>query len=250
MRWKRDKTVRVELLTPISLHYPISSSDLSSPPSNAVKKTVGKLDTDLVFKGLAYLAIVIQAALAVYGYSKLMGYFEQFGIVTSELDLGIPTLLTYGYISAFTGTMSTVKSVPILGAFTPGLIFMSGAALIVIPVMRKAKIATIIWTCCWVGFISLMVFVAPALGLSQGADEARSGYFDITGVKAGRGFNRAHNIITDKAESLTGHLLIADTKNTYLLINDMVYKIDNASNRVVRRVLLQPKPEEASKKVP
>lgn len=250
MFWNSTKTVRVELLTPITL--PGSSSDKSptATSTNAVPVAypapVGpNARSDLAFKLINYVALGVQAALIAYGYTVLAGYYNQFGIEIGELDLGIPTLLLDGYLYAFTGAMSTVNRIPLFGQYIPGVTFIAIALPLVFLVMRGAKAQTIVFLSCWVGFVSLIAFIAPALGLQQGMNKAHVDFAEYTGQEVTTGLSNTLSLLTDKGEKLSGHLILADTKSTFLLIGKTVYKIDNATNRVMRETVLTKK--EASK---
>lgn len=248
MFWKRDKKIRVELLTPIN----ITSPGCGSPPaSKPVEAKAQGVDTDLALKLAVYFSIGLQALLIVYGYLELAAYYEQYGIGTSELDLGTPTLLLYGYAYAFAGIMSTVNIIPLVGPVIPGLVaMMIGVPFVYILMHRFTKMGDILQRGMTVGTLLLLVFILPALGVLHGIDRAKENINSDTGMDVSNGVSKEHSILTDKNEKLTGHLVVADTKSTFLLVKDTVYKIDNASNRVMRQTLLQPKPKKNSGKAP
>ncbi|WP_339525916.1 hypothetical protein [Pseudomonas sp. EL_65y_Pfl2_R96] len=48
-------------------------------------------------------------------------------------------------------------------------------------------------------------------------------------------------MITDKGEKITGQLVVADTKSSFLLVGNTLYKVDNKTNRVMRQTVLKAK---------
>lgn len=252
MFWKRDRTVRVELTTPISLvQQPQRPPPIDGASTTA--KQAKRIDADLTFKFATFFIVVLQAVLIVWGYLELAAYYEQFGIGTSELELGTPTLLVYGYSYTFSELMSTVDRVPVLGAFIPGAVFMGigAAATFLFFAMHDAKsLWGMVQRSMLVGVVLLLIFLAPTLAVRNGIERAEKNYETETGVKASYGLSREHTIVTDQKEALTGRLIVADTKSTYIQIKDAVYKIDNASNRVMRKTLLKPKIKNPSNESP
>lgn len=251
MFWKRDRTVRVELTTPIN----IVQSPPGQPPVDRVSTLAAnqakRIDADLVFKFGTFFIVLSQAFLIVWGYLELAAYYEQFGIGTTELELGTHTLLVYGYSYTFSELMGTVDAVPVLGAYIPQIVFIGiGAAVtFLFFAMHEARP---VWSTfkkgMLVGIMLLLVFLAPTRAVRNGIERAEGVYEAETGVHASYGLSREHTIVTDQKEILTGRLIVADTKSTYIQIKDAVYKIDNASNRVMRKTLLKPDVKTQSKK--
>lgn len=237
--WKRDNKVLVEILNPISINSPsISPQQIDAKATSIVKE----IDKDLAFKLLTYFAIILQAGLLAYGYLELSAYYEQFGISTTELELGTPTILTYGYSYAFSSIMGLVYLIPFIGVLILGLLFISVALTFVYLLMnRVSKKGEILEKGTWGGMLLLLVFIAPVLGVHHGVERARENIKADSGIDTSNGISRVHSIITDKGEKITGQLVVADTKSSFLLVKDTLYKIDNKSNRVMRQTLLKAK---------
>jgi hypothetical protein len=245
MFWKRTNPIRVEIVNPINAISPKPSS-LSTDQGSESAKGTRRIDTDLTFKFATFFALVLQAVLIVWGYLELAAYYEQFGIRTSELNLGTPTLLIYGYSYTFSELMSTVDRIPVLGAFIPGLTFITiGAALtfLFFAMHERRALGDIFQRGVLVGVVLLLIFLAPTLAVRNGVDRATKDFEEYSGVKAPRGLDREYTVVTDQKETLTGHLIVADTRFTFIQVNGTVYKLDNSSNRVMRRTVLKPKPE-------
>lgn len=238
MFWKRDKKIQVEILNPISI-----SSTSSSPQKDDTKPSPieREVDRDFAIKLLTYFAIVLQAGLLAYGYLELSAYYEQFGIGTTELELGTPTILVYGYSYAFSSIMGLVDLVPFIGAVIPGLIFISVALTFVYLLMSKiSRKGEILEKGTWGGMLLMLVFIAPVLGVHHGVERARENIKEDSGIDVSKGISRIHTMITDKGE-ITGQLVVADTKSSFLLVKDTLYKVDNKTNRVMRKTVLKAK---------
>jgi hypothetical protein len=235
--WKRDNKIQVEILNPISISSPSSSSQQIDAKTTSI---VREVDKEFAFKLLTYFAIVLQAGLLAYGYLELSAYYEQFGIGTTELELGTPTILVYGYSYAFSSIMGLVYLIPFIGALIPGLMFISVALTFVYLVMnRVSKTGEIVEKGTWGGMLLLFVFIAPALGVHHGIERAREDIKADSGIDVSNGIRREHSIVTDKGEKITGRLVVADTKSSFLLVKDTVYKVDNQTNRVMRQTMLK-----------
>jgi len=243
--WKKDKSIRVELVTPITL---VAQNPLVYPPDKTAPKQTPELkkseaNTDLAFKLINYAGIGLQAALVVYGYSLLVGYYNGFGIDTNEIGLSTPNLLLYGYISLFSGALTAANYVPIIGPGILALCFVAVAAAFVALVVKNAKVDTVIGLACWIGFLIFMAFFAPAMGVQQGVKMSKADMKGFTPQELSRGLDKQHSLITDKGTKLTGTLILADGKSTFLLSERTVYKVDSGSGRVLRETLLSAKTE-------
>lgn len=252
MFWKKDKSIRVELVTPITL--------VAVPPPVATQNTavseqglgLKKLETnvDLAFKLINYAGVGLQAALVVYGYSLLVGYYNGFGIDTNEIALSTPSLLLYGYISLFSGALEAANYVPIIGPGILAFCFIAVAAAFVVAVVKNAKPDAIIGLACWVGFLLFMAFFAPAFGVQQGVKMSKADAKGFTERELTKGLDKQHSLTTDKGAKLTGTLILADGKSTFLLVEKTVYKVDSGSGRVLRETLLAAKAEPATSATP
>lgn len=247
---RRNRAVQVEITTPIS----VSHSPPITPKPDQRDTTVGqakRFDADLTFKFATFFIVVMQAAMIVWGYLELAAYYEQFGIRTSELELGTPTLLVYGYSYLFSGLMSAVDRFPVFGSFIPGGVFViiGAAATALFLAMHGARSIRDMFQGGALGGVALLlVFLAPAVAVRNGVERAGETYEAETNVKAPLGMTREHTIVTEQKETLTGRLIVADTKASFIQVKDMVYKVDNSSNRVMRKVLLKPKLQAKEKK--
>ena len=239
MFWKREKKVRVEFASPITVSY----ANCAAPhvPPTPVPNSKG-VDKDFALKLLFGFAIFLQAALIVYGYLELTAYYEQFGIETSELELGTPTILASGYLYAFTSLMSLVDRIPFIGPLMPWFPFVAVALTYAYLLANSEANTTPIIEKGIVGGVFLfLLFIAPVLGVQHGIDRGRQDIKSTTGIDVSNGIGKEHSVVTKDGGRITGHLLVADTKSMFLLSKDIVYKIDNRTSRVMRQTLLKAK---------
>ena len=64
-------------------------------------------------------------------------------------------------------------------------------------------------------------------------------FSEYAGQPVPKALETIHSVTTDKGQKLTGHLILADTKNTFLLVNGTVFKIDGSTGRVIRETNLR-----------
>jgi len=237
MFWKKDRIIKVEVLTPISL----SAQAAHPKPDETEQSKDTKTNTDLAFKLVATGALSTQAGLVVYGYSVLVGYYEKFGIDINEVALSTPTLLLYGYINILSGVLTAANSVPIIGPGLVALIFVGAAAAFVSMITKRLKAPVVIGISTWIGITMFLAFMAPALGVKRGVTNGLDDFKEYTRLEVPNGLKDVVTVITDKGVRLTGHLILVDSKSTFLLVDKTVFKIDGGSGRVVRETELIPK---------
>lgn len=235
--WKRDNTVKVELVTPLR----IENQCAPQRPEAADPSKDTKTNTDLAFKLVATGGLSTQAGLVVYGYSVLVGYYEKFGIDINEIALGTPTLLLYGYINILSGAFTAANSVPLVGPGLVALIFVAAAAIFVSLITKRLKAPVVIGLSTWIGVTMFIAFMAPAIGVQRGVKNGLDDFKKYTNLEASQGLEDAVTVITDKGTRLTGHLILVDGKSTFLLVDKTVFKIDGGSGRVIRETELSPK---------
>lgn len=252
MFWKKEKTIRVELVTPVTLVATPTATELQKTAASEQSPSLKKPETniDLAFKLINYAGLGLQAALVVYGYSLLVGYYNGFGIDTNEIALSTLSLLLYGYISLFSGAMAAANYVPILGPGILAFCFMAVAAAFIVAVVKNAKVDTVIGLACWIGFLIFIAFFAPALGVQQGIKMSKADVKGFTAQELAKGLAKQHSLTTDKGTKLTGTLILADGKNTFLLVDKIVYKVDSSTGRVLRETLLTAETKPADSPVP
>ncbi|WP_085641044.1 MULTISPECIES: hypothetical protein [unclassified Pseudomonas] len=246
MFWNKENRIKVELISPVSLTLP-QARDCPAPTETVLPVDQPKVNTELAFKLLIYGAVVSQTALLIIGYSLLVGYYEQFGIDTNELTLGTPTLLLYGYVNILSGALSVTHRLPLLGTGLLATAYICISALFLLLITKRLKEGVIIGLSSWIGFSLLLISFAPGIGVQTGAERGLKDFAEYTHQEVPKGLDDIHTVITDKGERLTGHLILSDSKSTFLLIGTKVLKIDGIKGRVIRETELRVE-EPASKK--
>lgn len=254
MRWRREKTVRVELVNPEVRLKAEQLSESKPEAHQAEQQALAEIASkEFVLKLTAFLSVAVQGLLVIYGYSALVGNYEFFGIKMSELEVGLPTLMFQGYLLILTDTITPASENPSLGTFLValflGLTFAVIAALIVWwakPAHRKVDISGAV-----IVFASLLLilFFVPALGALRGQglaaqDLIQSGLPPSTSKAPP---NLTHVITTDQGEK-SGVLITATTKYTFLRVDTEVLKIDNDGNKVVRVTKISPRSDGTASK--
>jgi len=240
MFWRKEKAIRVELVTPVTLvatQAPMAM-EKTGVADQALTAKKPETNIDLAFKLINYAGLGLQAALVIYGYSLLVGYYNGFGIDTNEIALSTPGLLLYGYISLFSGALAAANYVPILGPGILAFCFIAVAAVFIVAVVKNARLDTVIGLACWIGFLIFMAFFAPAVGVQQGIKMSKADIKGFTAEELSKGLDKQHSLATDKGVKLTGTLILADGKSTFLLVDKIVYKVDSSSGRVLRETQL------------
>ncbi|KWS48653.1 hypothetical protein [Pseudomonas syringae] len=247
MFWKRDNTLKVELLTPVALSIPPAPPPSDTPEQSANKHAT--TNAELAFKLITYGTVASQAVLLVLGYSILVGRYEQFGIDTNELALGTPSLLLNGYVDLFSRAIDMASQSPTIGPGLLAFIFVAVAAVFVSLVTKRLTTAIIVGLSAWIGMFLFVAFFVPALGVQNGVNKGLADFNKYTHLEAPLGLDKIHTVITDKNERLTGYLILADGKSTFLLVGMKVFKLDGSSGRVIRETELSVKqpPDEPKK---
>ena len=182
---------------------------------------------------LGKLAAVLHGALLGAGYMYLAGYLSNLGIEISELELGLPTLLFYGYfftLSAMvdSGILTVMLIIILSGAFLTPIIFF---------LLRKANIKTPWATRAYKAYAAVTVlFLAlalPAVPNLKGEAAAKSQEVKEMGMLSN--FEKIQITNTDKGEIL-GSQVIADRHYTFLRSGYFIYKISNDTGKIVRSI--------------
>lgn len=236
MFWNTERKIKTELMTPLNLSMPAPQIAPAVAAQTEAKEV--RTDTDLALKLTACGALGSQAALAIYGYSLLVGYYEQFGIDINELALGTPTLLLHGYINILSGALTAANRLPVLGPGLLALTFVGAAWIFISLITKHLKAGVIVGLAAWSGISMFVAFFAPAVGVQLGAKTGLEDFEKYTSIASPDGLENLHSIITDKGQRLTGHMILADSKSTFLLVGMRVFKIDSPTGRVVRETQL------------
>lgn len=239
----RGKSVRVCIVDGLAI--------AKSKPTAAEMASSGDdksdIDVSLAIKLATLIFVVTQGALLMYGYSTLVGNYEQYGIDINELDMGKPTLLLYGYIFSLSTIFEASQRIPYAGSLTLIMMCLIVGALFVYALANKAPISTRIGVLFAISLPLVFISITPASGISRGMNVANSEMKKFVTTSYGGRYEAQQMVTTDDGEKLTGKLILADSRLTFLLtkqvqgdcaIRLVVYKLSNANNRVMRRTVL------------
>ncbi|WP_134929253.1 hypothetical protein [Pseudomonas protegens] len=243
MFWKRENKVQVELTSPITINCPTSATQEPQTPA-----TTGGISSDreLKLKLLITIALAIQAFFFIIGYLGFTVRHEQYGIKTGELELTNSAILAEGYRQSLSyltiGDNSSViitllHLLPflIISALTTYLITDRNAPW---PVFMNRGFAG------WI--LSFLLFTLPVFGLLHSIEVTKEEIQHDTGINVNNGLSREYIISIKNGERLSGQLIAADTKTTFFLSKQTVYKVDNATGQIIRQILLKEDPVKAS----
>ncbi|MGY2293349.1 hypothetical protein ACW9H6_26975 [Pseudomonas sp. SDO528_S397] len=215
----------------------LPATTVQSHVATATENTA-KSNIDLALKLITFGVVFSQAVLLIYGYSHLVGYYEQFGIDTEELSLGTPTLLMRGYINSFSLALYFARHLPLIGPVVLELGFVLIATLFIAVITKRRKLNTVMGII--VGTLMFIAFFAPAKGVQQGADNGVSALRELTQLNAPYGFKDLHTVYTDKNEPLRGQLIVVDSHSTFMLVGTTVVKLEGSTGRVIRETRMVP----------
>lgn len=242
--WKKEKKVQVELTAPITIIHP--DCEIQKTGTKAQQRECN-LDKEFSLKLIISFALTVQAFFFIAGYLGFTVRYEQYGIRTGELDLANSTILAEGYRQTLSILTSGDGSFSITRTF-----FM------LLPFLLASLAATYLLTngkSKWIDFIAktslgwvllFILFFLPALGLLHNIEEAKKDIKEETGLNAKSDLNREQTISTKDGGMLSGKVIAADTKVTFFLSEHTVYKVDNATGRVLRKILFKEAPITAS----
>lgn len=238
IRRKRN-TTRVELIQP---------AHSASPPQNRAPAAESPfVDFGLAIKLIAGLYLVIQGSLLIYGYSVLIGYYSLYGIDLGELEISKAELLFSGYVQVLNALFGTSTAVSAVILFLVSDLI---CGLVIFSVTGRAKGKLKLLASTFAGVGVGLLFLAPAWGYIRGLEVATESYNEQT-TNAAAKYKSVHKLTIEGGRELEGRIVFATAKVTFLLAvatdekgdkTHLVYKINNANNRVMRTTTLVAKP--------
>lgn len=171
------------------------------------------------------------------GYLYLAGYLSKYGIQMSELEVNLPSLLLHGYV--FIWSLLNIGSKPILLAVNVVILLIGALPLYRLLVRTHPQMTTDSRRLASVGVVAffLVAFVTgPPYVLKSGVSLAYKELSDIAFFDPETA-SRAHAVETQSG-TIRGSLITAGQQYTYLRSGNVVYKIANDSQSVVRTITL------------
>lgn len=234
MFWNKERTVRVELLSPplvVTTAHPVAH------PSAAQETgpRTGLISIDQFLKLAAIMVAVTNTALLVMGYMRYVGLMQPFGISRTEVAFTLSDLLSFGYVSFLNMTLSGQLAVAIVASFL---------TLPVMAIMLRFKRdmhfvpqALLAWV-----IASGLFFVVTGpyfFAFTPGKDAALKVAAQSLGVEEKlQGLETEQEVTTDNG-SLTGNIILAMPDITYLLKDGVLYKIRASDGKILRKTHLK-----------
>jgi hypothetical protein len=221
MSFRNNKVLQVELKNPtINLVTPQKTEESTD------KKT---WTPDLILKILAFLTVASNGLLAILGYMHLAGYLDSFGMSLNELEIGLPTLLFSGYLSAMTGMMDYHIFSVISGVITATTLASLGFFLI----FRTKQ-----WAHKFISQVTGIIFfisipLLPIFGIIAGQNSAQVDYNkENQNLKISQ-LSGTITVNTKDSRTISGTKIFATTQYTLILQKNELYKILNKGNQIV-----------------
>lgn len=221
MFFRSNKVLQVELKNP--------TINLVTPQENDQPASETAWTPELVLKTLTFLTVVINGVLSILGYMHLAGYLDSFGISLNELEIGLPTLLFNGYLSAMTGMMDYHIFSVIAAAITTTTLVSFGLFI----VFRTKQWAQKFISQAMAMLLVISIPLIPIFGITAGQHDAYRDYKTENGTLNISSLASKIAINTKDNKTITGTKVFATTQYTLILQKDELYKILNKGNQVV-----------------
>lgn len=209
-----------------------------SAPLDAQSKgtDTGTISTATLLTFLPKAFLLLNGVLAGAGYLFITGYLSKLGIHTSELEIGLPTLLLYGYFfmiesvwgsGLFIGMLATGAIVYVVIKLADK---MFDTAFPSVPLLKRTFYGVLLGY-----FTFLAVFLVPGLIQQKGSANAVRDELTKMSAPYSDEHSRTH-VFQTPSGTIEGSLIIADQKYTYLRLEDRVVKIANDTHMISREV--------------
>lgn len=238
MFWSREKTVRVELLSPPVI---VTAAPLNATESMAPSRT--PLSVEQFLKLATIMVAVVNTALVVLGYMRYVGLLQQFGISRTEVSFTFSDLLSFGYVGFINMTLSGQVAV---AAVSSAICLPVMAVVIRLKKSMHQVLQFLLVWCISTGLFFLVT--APYwIAYKPGKDGALREAAKSMSVEADQlqGLSIVQEVSTDTG-SLVGSIILAMPETTYLLKENVLYKIRASDGHILRKTHLKPNLKSAS----
>lgn len=233
MFWRRERTVRIEFLSPpvmVSATAPLCTAE-TKPVSHVL------LSLEQILKLATITVAVVNAALVVLGYMRYVGVLQQYGISRTEVAFTFPDLLSFGYVGFLNMTLSGQIAVAAVSTA------ISLPVMAVVIRLKKSMHQLLQFLLVW-GIPTGLFFLVTApywFGYNPGKEAALRMAAKSLKVEENdlQGLSIEQEVSTDTG-SLTGTILLAMPDITYLLKDDVLYKIRASDGHIQRKSHLKP----------
>ncbi|WP_311970411.1 hypothetical protein [Pseudomonas baltica] len=243
MFWKRNDPIRVELInapTIIAESKPAANERARAPEKNP---SIKFLTWDQFFKLVAVMVAFANTALVALGYMRYVGVLDPFEISRTEVSFSVSDLLAFGYIGFLNMTFSGQLAV----AATASGLAMPIAALVLRFMNGLHALLQLLlsWSLSMVLFFLLTGpywFAYDPMKqktLSQVAAQLKVNP-DSVGALA------VEQEVWTESGFIGGIIVLAMPDTTYLLRDDILYKIRGSDGKIVRRTHIKIRSKQAT----
>jgi len=241
MFWKRERTVRVEFLSPpVMVHAAAPQNTAESkPPIHPL------LSMEQILKLATIMVAVVYTSLVVLGYMRYVGVLQQYGISRTEVAFTLPDLLSFGYVGFLNMTLS--GQVAVAGVSTAICLPVMAVVIRLKKNMHQSLQFLLVWS---VSITLFFLITSPYwVGYNPGKEAALRMAAKSLNVEEEEleGLSIEQEVSTDTG-SLRGTIVLAMPDITYLLKENVLYKIRASDGRILRKTHLTPKLKAASPK--
>lgn len=236
MFWTKDKTIRVELVSP-PIVLPASAEP--SKHHESVKPAGGfMISLDQFLKIAAVMVAVVNTALLVLGYMRYVGMLQQFGISRTEVSFSLSDLLSFGYIGFLNMTFSGQVAV----AAVCSVITLPVMALVIR--LKRDTNSFLQYILVWVISMGLFfVITGPYwIAYNPGKQAALKLAAKALSIEENEltELNTEHEVSTENG-FLAGYIVLATPDLTFLLKETVLYKIRASDGKILRKTSLHAK---------
>ena len=235
MFWTKDKTIRVELVSP-PIVLPAAAS---APPTRSESTVSGSLmiSVDQFLKIAAVMVAVVNTALIVLGYMRYVGMLQQFGISRTEVSFSLSDLLSFGYIGFLNMTLSGQVAV----AAVCSVITLPVMALVIR--LKRDMNSFLQYILVWAISMGLFLLITGPywIAYNPGKQAALKLAAKALNIEESQlsGIKTEHEVSTENG-FLAGFIVLATPDFTFVLKETVLYKIRASDGKVLRKTHLQP----------
>ena len=206
------------------------------PTSASSERTSPRYD----YISLTRVALVMNGLFAAAGYLFLSGHLRKLGIDIGELEIGLPVLLFYGYLFLInflteSGFLTILAASFVLGsAFTFVLILETFVRALGVKKLSEIRFRKQIDTGSTIAIVTIVLLLMPAFVIQQGEKFAVNN--EIAGMQLPSALSDEIHVIATSEGPIRGRLIIADRSFVYVLVGTSIYKINNNTQQVARKI--------------
>ena len=218
----RKKVMRVALV-----HSVPHASPLDRPTTANNTGSEQRFDLDGLFKIFAVLVATANGVLLICGYMRSLAKMELYGIHQAEVDVSLQNLLLEGYFALMPGSSGW-------GAIILGSVLGLTAVIATLLVMPNSSGARQYAAAMLLAGVALGAIYLPVLVYKDSRDAALRTVVQALHLDPTTQTLAYDHEIASSQGPLKGQLITADSNFSFVRVGNVVYKIQNGSNQIVR----------------